>query len=145
MKLILDQTNLTSDFFDTTRLLGIMAPIKNYVFCWQLNNTIGTKFRLNNELEIKLKKKNKRDYYFDVYEWTEPESALTHYIYRNQFDGEYLLPEFRNMDFLWLMKGDLVDAEKCNFIKSAIKNIVSVQLVAEITNEKIKHKENLIF
>jgi hypothetical protein len=144
MKLKLDQDSLTNSFFDATRLLGIMAPIKNYLFCWQLNNIIGSQFILNNELEIQLKKKQ-RDYYFNVYEWTEPETALTHYIYNNQYDGEYLLPEFRNMDFLWLMKGEFVDDEKCNWIKNAIKNISSVQIVAELTNEQIKNKGNLVF
>ena len=99
MKLKLDQDTLNNDFFDNTRILGIMAPIKNYLFCWQINNTLGIEFRLNNEVEIHLRKK-KRDYFFNLYEWGEPESYLTHYLYHNQYDGEYLLPEFRNFDFL---------------------------------------------
>ena len=32
MKLILDNNSLTEDFFADTRLLGIMAPVKNYYF-----------------------------------------------------------------------------------------------------------------
>ncbi|MCX6210646.1 MAG: IPExxxVDY family protein [Bacteroidetes bacterium] len=144
MKLKLDQDRLIEDFFDTTRLLGIMAPIKNYHFCWQVNNVIGTAFKLNNEIEIQLKKKN-RDYYFNVYEFNEPETALTHYLYYNHYDGEYLLPEFRNMDFLWLMKGEVVEERKCTWLIDAIKTIASVQLVAELTNEKIKNKGNLVF
>ncbi len=144
MKLKLDQSNFNEDFFDTTRLLGIIAPIKNYFFCWQVNSVLGTEFKLNNEIEIQLTRK-KRDYFFNVYEFNEPETALTHYIYHNHFDGEYLLPEFRNMDFLWLMKGELVDEEKCNWIINAIKTITGVQLVAELTNEKIKNKENMVF
>lgn len=144
MKLKLDQDYLTQTFFDTTRLLGVMAPIKSYMFCWNVNNLLGTQFVLNNEIEIHLKKK-KRDYYFNVYEWMEPDTALTHYIYHNQYDGEYLLPEFRNMDFLWLMKGEVVNDEKCNIIRTAIKNLSSVQLVAELTNEKIINKGNLVF
>ena len=144
MKLKLDQDKLYEDFFDTTRLLGIIAPIKNYSFCWQINNSIGTVFKLNNEIEISLKRK-KRDYYFSVYEWQEPESSLVHYLYHNHYDGEYLLPEFKNMDFLWLMKGELVEEEKCTWLINAIKNIYGVQLVAELTDENIKNKGNLVF
>jgi len=144
MKLKLDQDLLNEDFFENTHLLGIIAPIKNYFFCWQLNNELGVEFRLNNEVEIHLIKK-KRDYFFNIYEWSETETSLTHYLYHNQFDGEYLLPEFRNMDFLWLMKGDLIEKNKLHQIIAGIKNIQSVQLVAELTSEKIKNKGNMIF
>lgn len=144
MKLTLDIQSLNEDFFEDTRLLGIIAPIKNYQLCWQLNNLLGYDFRLNPDIEIHLLKKN-RNYFFNIYESTEPNSFLTHYIYHNQFDGEYLLPEFKHMDFLWLMKGDLVDDEKCNWIKQAVKSISGVQLVAELTNEQIKNKGNMVF
>lgn len=143
-KLKLDIDLLNEDFFEETRLLGITAPLKNFQFCWQLNNLIGFDFRLNTDIEIHLKKKD-RSYYFNIYQSQEPNSFLIHYLYHNQCDGEYLLPEFKHMDFLWLMKGDLVDDEKCNWIKQAIKSINGVQLVAELTNEQIKTKGNMVF
>ncbi|OIR05077.1 hypothetical protein GALL_128930 [mine drainage metagenome] len=143
-KLKLDIDLLNEDFFEDTRLLGITAPLKNFQFCWQLNNLIGFDFRLNTDIEIHLKKKD-RSYYFNIYQSQEPNSFLIHYLYHNQCDGEYLLPEFKHMDFLWLMKGDLVDEEKCNWIKQAIKSINGVQLVAELTNEQIKTKGNMVF
>jgi hypothetical protein len=43
------------------------------------------------------------------------------------------------------MKGDFVENEKCQWIKNAIKNIASVQLVTELTNEQIKNKGNMVF
>jgi len=144
VKLKLDIDSLNDDFFEDTRLLGITAPVKNYQLCWQLNNLLGYNFRLNSDIEIHLRKRE-RNYFFNIYESTEQNSFLTHYIYHNQFDGEYLLPEFKHMDFLWLMKGDSVDDEKCNWIKQAVKNINGVQLVAELTNEQIKNKGNMVF
>ena len=144
MKLKLDVDTLNDNFFEDTRLLGIIAPIKNYQLCWQMNNLLGFQFRLNADLEVHLRKKN-RNYYFSIYESLEPNSCLTHYIYHNQFDGEYLLPEFKHMDFLWLMKGDIVDDEKCNWIKQAVKTINGIQLVTELTNEQVKNKGNMIF
>ena len=143
-KQILDIVSLNEDFFEDTRLLGITAPLKNYQFCLQLNKLAGFDFRLNADCEIHLKKKD-RSYYFNIYEAKEPNSSLIHYLYHNQFDGEYLLPEFKHMDFLWLMKGDLVDDEKCNWIKQSIKSINGVQMVAELTNEQIKNKGNMVF
>ena len=52
MKLVLDTKDLTDGFFEETKLLGIMAPLKDYQFCWQLNKLLGIDFRINNELEI---------------------------------------------------------------------------------------------
>jgi len=143
-KLILDTGKLTDEFFDDTRLLGIMASVKDYRFCLLLNNTLGLNFRLNNDLEIQLTKK-KRNYFFAVYEYCEPNRFLSHYVYKNQFDGEYLLPEFKHLDFLWLMKGDEISDESLEETIQAVKSINNVQLVLELTNEKIKNKEHLVF
>ena len=58
-KLVLNNKELTEEFFSDTRLLGVMAPIKDYQFCWHLNNNIGLDFRINNDIEIKLLKKKR--------------------------------------------------------------------------------------
>jgi hypothetical protein len=143
-KLKLNIDSLNEDFFEDTRLLGITATVKNYQLCWHFNKMLGFNFRLNPEVEIHLRRKE-RNYYFNIYESAEQNNFLVHYLYHNHFDGEYLLPEFKHIDFLWLMKGDCVDEEKCNYIKSAVKNIAGVQLVAELTNEQIKNKGNMVF
>ncbi len=143
-KLVLDTKSLMEAFFEDTRLLGIMAPAKDYQFCWHLNSNIGLDFRVNNDIEIKLLKKN-RSYFFSVYEYEEPTKFLSHYVYNNQFDGEYLLPEFKHLDFLWLMKGDEVCDDALKETMQTIKSIPSVQLVTELSTDKIKNKEHLVF
>jgi hypothetical protein len=143
-KFILDTKEVTDSFFEDTRLLGVMAPMKDYQFCWQLNNVSGSDFRVNNDIEIQLKKKN-RNYFFSVYEYKEPNGSLEHYIYNNRFDGEYLLPEFKHLDFLWLMKGDCVPDELLQQKAETLRLLQGVQLVVELTSEKIKHKEHLVF
>lgn len=144
MKLKLDLSDLQDDFFEDTSLLGITAPIKNYQFCLQLNKHLGFKFSLNAELEIQLKKKQ-RDYFFSVYQSPVESSLLNHYLYQNQFDGEYLLPEFKHMDFLWLIKGDFVDPALITWIIQTVRSLPAVQMVTELTHEQIKNKGNMIF
>jgi hypothetical protein len=144
MKLVLDTKDLTDEFFEETKLLGIMAPMKDYQFCWQLNNLMGIDFRINNELEIQLKKKD-RNYFFAVYEYGESTTCLKHYLYNNQHDGEYLLPEFKHLDFLWLLKDDHVSDESLLDLVQSIRTVAGVQLVVELTHEKIKNKEHLVF
>ena len=144
MILNLDSDGLTEDFFTDTRLLGIMVAVKSYRFCWLLNNTLGYNFRLNPDIEIHLQKKG-RQYFFPVYQHVVTGTYLCHYIYQNQYDGEYLLPEFRHMDFLWLIKGDCIPDDQCRELVQSLKSIGGVQLVAELTNEQIKNKGNLVF
>jgi hypothetical protein len=144
MKLVLDTEGLTDYFFEDTKLLGIMAPVKDYQFGWQLNQLMGIEFRINNDIEIQLTRK-RRNYFFAVYDFHESTGSLSHYLYNNQFDGEYLLPEFKHLDFLWLMKGDYISDTTLQEYITAIKTISGVQLVMELTNEKIKNKEHLIF
>ncbi|MFZ1372171.1 MAG: IPExxxVDY family protein, partial [Ferruginibacter sp.] len=67
------------------------------------------------------------------------------YLYNNQHDGEYLLPEFKHLDFLWLIKGDPIPVEDLKLLIQSIRSLPGVQLVTEMTNEKIKHKQHLIF
>ena len=143
MKLKIDNETLAQEFFEDAILLGIVSPIKDYQFSWQLNHLLGFNFRVNNDIEIQLKKKQ-RKYFFSIYEYQVPSTSLTHYLYNNQFDGEYLLPEFKHLDFLWLIKGDVVQAEDLKILVQAIKSLAGVQLINELTNEKIKNKQHLI-
>jgi len=144
MKLSLSNRDLTDSFFEGTKLLGIQAHIKDYMFCWQINQLLGVDFRNNNELEIPLMRKG-RTYFFAVYEYAQPSTCLMHYLYNNLHDGEYLLPEFKHLDFLWLLKDDFISNEFVDNLIYSLRSINGVQLVVELTNEKIKHKEHLVF
>lgn len=143
-KLKIDNEELAEEFFEDALLLGIVAPVKDYQFSWQLNQLLGLDFRVNNEIEIQLKK-SQRTYFFNIYEYAVPAISLTHYLYNNEHDGEYLLPEFKHLDFLWLIKGDPISAEDLKSLIQSIRTLPGVQLVNEMTNEKIKHKQHLIF
>ncbi len=135
---------MVEEFFDGTRLLGIVAPIKSYQFCWLLNQHLQIDFRINHDIEIQLEKK-KRKYFFSIYEYNEPNSSRTHFLYINQFDGEYLLPEFKHLDFLWLLKGDFTSNQELLQLQQSIKTISGLQLVLELTADKIRHKGHLVF
>jgi hypothetical protein len=144
MKLKLNLDELANDFFDDASILGIVAPIKDYQLCWLLNHQLRFNFRLNNEIEIQLNKKG-RQYFFAVYEYKEPNGSNCHYLYNNQFDGEYLLPEFKHLDYLWMIKGDGNTRSTSNELSNLLRSIGGVQLVAEVSTDKIRNKAHLIF
>ena len=144
MKETLQIDELTNDFFEDVRLLGIVTTSKNYRFCWLMNNMLNFDFRLDKNIDIHIRRKN-RDYFFPVYSFFNQHSQLNHYIYQSNFDGEYLLPEFKHFNFLWLMKGEQLKAEDAKALIATPKEIPSVQHVSELTNEKIKTRGNLVF
>lgn len=140
----MDNTLLVEEFFEGTRLMGIVAPVKGYQFSWLLNQYMQIDFRINHDIEIQLDKK-KRKYYFSIYEYAEPNGSLMHYLYINQFDGEYLLPELKHLDFLWLLKGDVMRDPEFMHLQQSLRAIPGVQLVMELTGEKIRNKAHLVF
>ncbi len=146
MNLKLNNDDAIIDFFEHTRLLGIVAPVKDYIFSWHANQQLGINLRLNNWLEIQLRKKN-RDYFFSVFEYPVFINNTFHYLYNNQYDGEYLLPEFKHLDFLWLVKteGQDVDEGEFSILQKTLKTIPFVQLVTEMTGDKIKNRGHLVF
>ena len=144
MKMRLDNRAVTDNFFDDTRLLGIMAPMKDYLFCWQVNKMLQIDLRMNPDMEMKLIRKN-REYFFPVFEYAEPTTCLVHYMYGNKCDGEYLLPEFKHLDYLWLLKGDWVSDESLQQLSQTLRSVAAVQLVVELPPAKIRNKEHLVF
>ena len=50
MKLKIDNEALAEEFFEDSVLLGIVAPVKDYQFSWQLNQLLGLDFRVNNDI-----------------------------------------------------------------------------------------------
>ena len=143
LKLKLDNNAAEISFFEDARIIGMVAPLKDYSFIWNLNNQLGFNFRINNFLEIQLKRKG-RDYYFDVFEYKSQTSEILHYIYNNQHDGEFLLPELKHLDFLWLLKFEIITNDEVKNLMEAIRKIPGVQLVTEVTKDKIKNKQHLI-
>ncbi|MEO6219403.1 MAG: IPExxxVDY family protein, partial [Ginsengibacter sp.] len=110
----------------------------------QLNQMLNFDFRINNNIEIQLNKKA-RKYFFPIYEYGELAGTIKHFLYNNEDDGEYLLPEFKHLDFLWLIKDNVMNNEEASILTSSIRTIPGVQLITEMTNEKIKNKQHLIF
>ena len=143
MKLKIDNDALADEFLEDAVLLGIVAPMKDYQFCWNLNQLLGFDFKINNDYEIQLNKK-KRNYFFSVYEYKSPLNSFVHILYNNQYDGEHLLPEFKHLDFIWLIRGDILEKEELNALIKSVKTVPGVQLAAPISPDQIKNKLHLI-
>ncbi|HEY6082975.1 MAG TPA: IPExxxVDY family protein, partial [Chitinophagaceae bacterium] len=84
-------------------------------------------------------------FYFSVFEFTEPTTAVSHYIYNNHSKAAFLLPELKNIDFLWLIKGDYYQEKEVKALIEQIRSVENIQLVTLFNQEEIKNKKDLIF
>jgi hypothetical protein len=144
LKLKLDQDQLLEDFFESTFLIGIVSSARDYQLCWQINNHMHYNFRVNNSLEINLSK-HQRAFYFSVFDYEEPTKSVSHYFYNNHCKAEFLLPELKNIDYLWLIKGDFYQQQDVKKLIDQLRRVELVQLVSLLDIRDIKNKMNLIF
>ncbi|TAM99374.1 MAG: IPExxxVDY family protein [Chitinophagaceae bacterium] len=142
-KLHLAPLKNTDSFFHNSTLIGIISRMKPYKLCWEINRILNFNFIMNHELEITLLKKEKKCF-FPVYEYAESLRFTTHYLYNNHYKGEFLLPELKHTDFLWMIKGDYYNEEEVKYLMDAIKKIPAIQLATILDVEDLKNKDNLI-
>lgn len=131
-------------FFDNAILLGIIAPIKEYKFCWMVNKETALNFNKCVDIEHNLLKNNRR-YTFSIYESKDPFQNYEHFIYANQNDGEYLIPELKNLDFIWLIQNVDVTLFNSMDLVASIRNLNCVNMCQVININLIPSKDRLIF
>ena len=144
LKLKLDQEQLVEDFFENTHLIGIASSARDYQLCWHINRQLHTNFRVNNNLEITLSKRS-RSFHLPVREFLEPTNSVAHYFYNNHCQAEFLLPELKQIHFLWMIKGDYYQPHDVKKLLEELRIVPLVQLVSLLDIREIKNKMNLIF
>ncbi len=142
-KLTINNSQLANEFFEDARLIGIQCPLEPHRFVWTVNRQFGYGFAYQNDGEIRLREQ-RREYEFAIYQCTEPNKELQHLLYVNNDDGKHLLPELKHIDFLWLLKGDISDNGFIASLMAELRKLDPVQVVIELTNEKILNKEHLV-
>lgn len=144
LRLKLDMDTVAEDFFSGTYLLGLMTLVKDYKISLALNKSLNFDLRLRPELEIKLHRRN-RIYYFEVHEYQDFFNRIQYYLYHNQYQGEYLLPEYRHLDYLLLIRGEGPFQQGTEPLEKILKQLSEVQLVVSLTDENIASRSNLVF
>jgi hypothetical protein len=142
MKFRLDEDSSSDLFFEGTRILGIVSPLKNYILCWHIQHNLNIYFGTTIDMQIGMEK-NRRNYSFTVYDYVDPVVNDQHYLYTNKHDGEFLLPELQHLDYIWLFRCISGDQSAFTKIQKELKLIQGVQMVSEIEQSRIKSKNNL--
>lgn len=122
-------------------LIGIVSHAKDYRLCFELNKLLDIFLAKTEDLE--LKNKNPENSFFSVSSFTnEDENKI--FIISNKSSGQFLIPELKQWDYFFMIKGMIREKEKSSMIEN-IKACKLVALAAEIDALKVKLIENLIF
>ena len=140
-KMTLDISAMHDDFFADSALVGIATALPGYRFGWLLNKEFGTAFVRKPDMDIPLQKAPDKSVYFPVYEYCVPLGGVKHLLYKLKNDKDTLLPEVKQLDYLWLLQGDIADVPQ---IVRHLRNVPDVQLAQLLSVDKLKSLTNLL-
>ncbi|MGV3761708.1 IPExxxVDY family protein [Parapedobacter sp.] len=125
-------------------LVAITSSLRDYRLCHFINKATGLKLCKMADYEIGMPPPVGRacfSRYADVDEVNETE----YYLLANKgLDGGILVPEMRHSDYFLLIK-HFIDDDDLTELLDHIVAIADVVAASEISPEKLKSKENLIF
>ena len=142
-KLVLDTSAMQEDFFTDTAMIGIGTAQQGYRFCWLLNRHFDINFLRDPEQNICVQKKDTSKHYFPIYQYDLPNSGHKYLLYKLKTGNEFLLPETRQLDYLWLIQ-TATPEEDARQIAAELRNIPEVQLAQILDAEQLKNLNNLL-
>lgn len=143
-------------------LIGISSHEKDYRLCWTINNALNLQLTKQESLEIKGKKQTTPSFFsFFLFEKqddfidyaiianlseskTVEQTTSTLFDALDESDNEYLIPEQKQMNYFFLIRGE-IENEEVNEIIQQIKEIENVQTAVRIDVKGLRSKQNLIF
>jgi hypothetical protein len=122
-------------------LIGISSHENDYHLCWAINNELGFNLQKTSDFMVyntKLKENQK----FSKYEWEDEDSLLSYYLLSNRCDNGFLVEEFRNIDFLIQVHGELNESEKRSILQQ-LKGINIIITSFSIDPHTLKSRDRL--
>lgn len=138
-KLILDNTALEEEFFEDIQLLGMVCPSEAYQFIWRINEAFNYHFVRNTEYDIHVD-----DTVFSVYTFKQEDRFLEHFIVGNRQRTQFMLPEIKHVDFIWMQKGNIHHQPELALIPKLLPQLKGVVHVFPIESRTLSKRQYLI-
>lgn len=142
-KLTINNSQLAEEYFEDAQLIGIQCPLEPQRLVWQINTQCQYDFVYQPASDITLTKKGSK-FSYPVFVCYELRFAMQHILYTNQQRGEYLLPELKHFDFIWMLKTEQPIDNLVRLLTNELKTLEKVQLALEIDRSKIINKKHLV-
>lgn len=144
-KNVLNTLAMEESFFSGTALIGISSPLPVYRLCWLFNEHMGTNFTRRSPAEdIELQRpKSEIKEYFPLYNYEIDNQGGQHFLYKLKSGNETLLPEIKQVDYVWLIESADAEAE-ADIVVQHIKTLPDILLAWVLEPDKLKHLNHLL-
>ena len=131
------------EFFSDSALIGISCALPGYRFCWTVNNAFGFDFVREPEFDVEYKPSRDNVHYFSLYQFEAPHSSSRHLLYKLRSEKKSLLPEIKQLDYLWLIRGFTAEVDVL-VITSGLKQLPDIQLAKSLDPASLTHLNHLL-
>lgn len=128
--------NVAEDFFSDTALIGIGSAQPAHRFCWAVNKAFDFNFVREPESDIVYNPTKEEKHFFSLYEYSIPFSSCRHLLYKLRSDKKVLLPEIKQLDYLWLISSPTAE-EEASIIINYLRNLPDVQLAQFLDHNRL--------
>ncbi|WP_090606505.1 IPExxxVDY family protein [Parapedobacter koreensis] len=125
-------------------LIAITSSLKDYRLCYFINKLTGLKLSKVEDHETWMPAPLGTTYFSRYADFPETSDTEYYLLANKGAEGGLLIPEMRHSDYFLLIK-NFIDDEDLAAIQDHITAIPEVVVASEISPQKLKSKENLIF
>lgn len=140
---LLDMSGATEDFFSDTALIGIGCALPGYRFCWTVNTALDMNFARSQENDVEYRPAKDDIHFFSLYQYEVAHSSCKHLLYKLRSEKKALLPEIKQLDYLWLISSLSADDE-ASVVIAHLRNIPEIQLARVIDPSLLVNLNHLL-
>lgn len=121
--------------------MGISSHENDYRLSWAINNQLGFEFSQIPNLKI-YNDKISEDQDFSMFSYNDESKFIKYYLISNTCENGFLLPEYKNIDFLLLVYGEVSDND-LELLVNKLKNIEIINLAFQVSDLPARIMEKL--
>lgn len=122
-------------------LLGLASDEPDYKLCWMVNNELSMGFERMDDLEL-YHKKTERKQHFTMFQYEDEDTLLTYRIIKNRSEDGFFLEEFKNLDYVIHIQGEILTDDIDLFIHK-VSGLQSVRMCVPVDLSRIKNRIRL--
>ena len=136
------QLSLRVEFDYDFELICMVSSYADYRLCWILNRKFNIDLMRKPDHAVFDQKRNITSY-FGLFRFDDEINFLRYFLICNKSQGALLIPELRQIDYFFMMKGDPAGLMKYD-VMYQMKNLQGVEAVVEARATDLRSKNNLI-
>lgn len=138
-KLQLDNKQLEVEFFEDVALFGVVSALEPSTCAHWINKYTPFHFTRNHDME-----NIHQNEYYPVFYFNQRIKHTEHVLFTNRSINTYLLPEVKNVDYIWLVKSGSFLKEIIPVVAEVLHDIPGIDYFVPLELDRILSKQWLI-